>query len=62
MADIVNLRRARKQASRRRDDEAAAARRIAHGVAKAERQANKARTDKAKRDLDRHRLPGEGRE
>jgi hypothetical protein len=57
MADIVNLRRARKQASRQRDDETAAAQRAAHGVTKAERQANKARRNKAERDLERHRLP-----
>jgi hypothetical protein len=59
MADIVNLRRARKQATRRRDGEAAATRRAAHGVAKAERQASKAHRDKAERDLERHRLPGD---
>ena len=62
MADIVNLRRARKQASRRRDEKTATAQRAAHGVAKVERQASKARRDKAARDLNRHRLPDENRE
>jgi hypothetical protein len=55
MADIINLRTARKRTKRRLAEEDAAANRLAHGVGKDQRQANDARRDKAARDLDQHR-------
>ena len=57
MADIVNLRLARKRAGRQADEERAVAQRLAHGVGKAERQLAEARADKASRDLDAHKRP-----
>ena len=56
MSEIVNLRKARKRAQRRKDEDEAAARRVAHGTPKALRQEIEARRDKAKRDLESHRL------
>jgi F0F1-type ATP synthase membrane subunit b/b' len=55
-ADIVNLRNVRKRANRRKDEDEAAAKRVAHGTPKALRQEIDARRDKAKRDLEGHRL------
>jgi F0F1-type ATP synthase membrane subunit b/b' len=55
-ADIVNLRNARKRAQRRKNEDDAAARRVAHGTPKALRQEIETKRDKAKRDLDGHRL------
>lgn len=55
MAKIVNLRTRRKQAARdaaRKDGDANAAR---HGVSKLARDLERARHDKARRDLDAHR-------
>jgi len=55
MGRVVNLRMARKQAARKaaraRADENAAR----HGLTRAERELQQARTDKAARDLDAHR-------
>ena len=62
MAELVNLRTARKQAQRRQDDERANASRAAHGQPKRLRKLGVARNDKANRDLDGHRIePGDGR-
>ncbi len=59
MAEIVNLRLARKR--RRRDDreKEAAANRAAHGVPKAERQRLEAEARSAARSLDGHRRDGD---
>ena len=56
MGDVVNLRRARKNAERRAADEFAAANRLLHGRSKAERKLDTARKEKARRDLERHRI------
>jgi len=56
MADLVNLRTERKRVKRRQQDKAAAANRLAHGVPTDMRKAERARRDKAIRDLERHRL------
>ena len=68
MGDIVNLHKARKQAMRQQRAEKAAENRIVHGRGKAERAVAEARTEKACRDLDQHRMrtanndqTGEGR-
>ena len=55
MAEIVNLRRARKAKDRAEKNKAADANRVAHGTPKTLRELNKARTDKAQRDLDAHK-------
>ena len=59
MADVVNLRMARKQAKRRQAEQDAAQRRLAHGRGKAEKALQRAQTRKAERELDRHRLYSE---
>ena len=56
MAEIVNLRRARKAAKRAARESKADAQRIAHGTPKALRQEIEARRHKAKRDIDAHRI------
>ena len=56
MADVVNLRRARKAKSRAEKDRAADANRVKHGVAKPVRDLAKARVDKAAHDLEANRL------
>ena len=56
MGDIVNLRTARKQAKRRQAEQTAAAQRLVHGHSKAERTLERSRSDKARKDLDRHRI------
>jgi hypothetical protein len=56
MGDVVNLRQARKQAKRQLDERRAAANRLQHGRSKAERASQAALDDKARRDLDRHRI------
>lgn len=60
-AEIVNLRRARKDRARRDKDEAAQANRVAHGRTKAERELTEAqsRLDTAK--LDAHKREPEER-
>jgi hypothetical protein len=55
MGDIVNLRRARKQAERQLAERKASANRLLHGRSKAERELEARRDAKARRDLDRHR-------
>ena len=59
MADVVNLRLARKQAKRRQAEQDAAQRRLVHGRGKAEKALQRAETEKAERELDRHRLEDE---
>ena len=59
MADLINLRTARKQA-RRHAEQKAASNRLAYGRPKAERALEQARSDKAERQLDGHRIePGD---
>jgi hypothetical protein len=62
MADLINLRTARKRAKQRQDDQRADANRLAHGQPKRLRKLEAARRTKAVRDLDRHRIEeGDGR-
>lgn len=56
MAEIVNLRAARKGKARAAKEEAARANRILHGTPKAARRLEQARADKAKTRLEGHRL------
>jgi Domain of unknown function (DUF4169) len=56
MAEIVNLRRARKRVDRRRDEERANAARVSHGMSKAERALARTEHDKLRHDLDAHRI------
>jgi hypothetical protein len=56
MADVVNLRKARKQAKRRQDALQADANRLAYGQPRAERTLEAARQSKVSRDLDQHRI------
>ena len=60
MADVVNLRLARKQAKRRLAEQEAAQHRLAHGRSKADKALQRAQTEKAERELDRHRRDSEG--
>lgn len=55
MADIVNLRNARKAKTRKEKSVAADANRAAHGRSKTEKALTKARNEKAARDLDSHK-------
>ncbi len=61
-AEIVNLRRARKQRARRDAETQAQQNRISFGRTKAERELTEAERDKAARTLEGHRLPGEDHE
>lgn len=56
MGDVVNLRNARKRASRLRDEARAAENRAVHGQSKADRQREDERRSKAAKHLDRHRI------
>jgi hypothetical protein len=56
MAELINLRTARKRAQRRDDDSRAAENRVAHGQPKSQRKLEAARKEKAKKHLDRHRI------
>ena len=59
MADIVNLRRARKEKARGAKAAKAAENRLLHGTPKAVRELTKARSEKADIALEAHRLkPG----
>jgi hypothetical protein len=60
MAEIVNLRKARKQMKRKQEAGRAEQNRLMHGRTKAERQLDKARAEKAMRKLDAHLLPPRG--
>lgn len=61
MAEIVNLRRARKARARVEKEAQAAENRLRFGTSAAERQASAGERDKARRHLDGHRrdMPGE---
>jgi Domain of unknown function (DUF4169) len=61
MADVINLRTARKQAARRQKEARAAQNRVIHGRSKAERALDEARSRKAHQDLEAHRTDGEDR-
>jgi hypothetical protein len=56
MAELINLRRARKRKMRQQDANRAAENRLAHGRSKAERSLTMARSAKTRRDLDQRRL------
>jgi hypothetical protein len=56
MAEIINLRIARKRADRERSEKRAAAARISHGMSKADRMLAKAKTEKTRHELDEHRI------
>jgi len=56
MGNVVNLRTERKRARRRRAEGEAAAHRLAYGTPKADRNLQRARTDKDHRKLDQHRV------
>jgi len=56
MGEIVNLRRARKEAKRRDDSERAAANRLSHGRTKAEKTLEEARSENVRRILDAHKI------
>jgi hypothetical protein len=56
MADLINLRTARKQAQRRRAEQKAASNRLSYGRPKTERTLDRSRSEKDKRDLDGHRI------
>ena len=60
MAEIVNLRRARKQRARNEAEALAEQNRISFGRTKAERTATEQERSKAQRELDGHKLPGLG--
>ncbi|HEU5019123.1 MAG TPA: DUF4169 family protein [Pseudolabrys sp.] len=60
MSDVINLRMARKRADRRKEEERASANRIAHGLTKAARKLDRARKEKAHRELESHRLDKRG--
>jgi len=59
MADIINLRRARKAKVRAQEVEKAEANRVKHGTSKPVRELAKARRDKDARVVDGHRLEPE---
>ena len=62
MAKVINLRAARKRVARLQEEQRAAQRRVQFGTPKAERLLVKARGEKARRDVDGHRIGnGEGR-
>ena len=62
MADLVNLRTARKRAKRLQADGLADANRVAHGRPKHSRELEAERRVKASRDLEQHRIErGDGR-
>jgi hypothetical protein len=56
MAEIVNLRMARKRADRLLSEKRAAAARVSHGVSKADRMLAKMNQDRIRHELDEHRI------
>jgi DNA-binding helix-hairpin-helix protein with protein kinase domain len=56
MAEVVNLRIARKRAARSNAERNAAEQRLAHGASKSERDQTAADRDKARQTLDQHRI------
>lgn len=62
MAEIVNLRLARKRAERSKAESQAAENRLAHGASKKQRTETAAERDKLNKTLDSHRIePGDRR-
>jgi len=59
MSEIVNLRRVRNRKARQEKEVQAEANRAEHGTAKRERDLAKARTEKAARDVEGHKLDDE---
>ena len=59
MGEIVNLRRARKEKARHARADQAAENRLLHGTPKEVRDLNKARSEKAGKGLEAHRLRSE---
>jgi Domain of unknown function (DUF4169) len=60
MAEIINLRIARKRAAHNKAEAQVAEQRRAHGIAKSERDRAASERDKARNNLDRHRIePGD---
>lgn len=55
MADLINLRQARKDKARAEKEAAAKANRAVHGRTKAEKALKKAKAEKTARDLDSHK-------
>lgn len=61
MGEVINLRKARKDAKRAEKAERAAANRLAHGRSKAQRALERKRAERSLRDLEAHRIDtGEG--
>lgn len=56
MAELINLRMARKHAKRRDDDASANAQRLAHGQPKHQVMLETARQEKADRNLEQHQI------
>jgi hypothetical protein len=56
MAEIVNLRTARKRANRQRSEKQAAEARVSHGMSKADRALARSNQAKVRRELDEHRI------
>jgi len=56
MAEIVNLRTARKRANRQRSEKRAAEARVSHGMSKADRALARSNREKIRRELDEHRI------
>lgn len=62
MAEIVNLKRARKAKARAAAEEKAAANRALHGTPKPLRELAQARKDKASQEVDAHKLDDDARD
>ena len=62
MAELINLRNARRRAQRLKEEREAEVNRLAHGQPKHLRELRKAAEHKTARDLDAHRLDREGSE
>jgi hypothetical protein len=56
MGEVINLRKARKQAKKREDAERAASNRAVHGQTKAEKTFEARRAEQIRRHLDAHRI------
>jgi Domain of unknown function (DUF4169) len=62
MGEIINFRIVRKKAKRKQEAEQADRNRIVHGRTKAQRGLDAARSDRAQRELDAHKIEtGDGR-
>jgi hypothetical protein len=56
MGEVINLRKARKQAKKREDAERAASNRAVHGQSKAEKTFETTRAEQMRRHLDAHKI------